>query len=324
MIVSPGSRTVGEIGDRALRDVARGNHHPDGPWCLERCGQLRWRPRARHALRNQGRYRLGPNVCSHAPVTVAQQAPDEVRSHATQPDHPDLHWCDSGHVFLLVAANVDLSESMKRARPADCRKPCYRHLPTVQRGAHSSVTRQTGRDRHLRELFADDPTRLTDLTVEAAGVYADFSKHRVNSRHADAPHRARARAEVEERRDAMFRGEHINVTEDRAVLHVALRMPRGRSLIVDGQDVVRDVHEVLDRMAAFCERVRTGAWPAPPASRSGTSSTSGSADPTSVPRWRTRHCGSTADRDLTFRFVSNVDATDVVEATRDLDPARRS
>ncbi len=119
----------------------------------------------------------------------------------------------------------------------------------------------------------------------------------------------------------MFRGERINVSEDRPALHVALRMPRGRSLIVDGVDVVKQVHEVLDRMWRLLPNGSAAAsGRATPASRSATSSTSASAAPTSARRWPTRRCATSADRELTFRFVSNVDGTDFAEATRDLDP----
>ena len=114
------------------------------------------------------------------------------------------------------------------------------------------------RDRHLRELFADDPGRVERLSLEAAGIHADLSKHRVTQDTIALLLDLAAERHVAARRDAMFRGEHVNATEDRPALHVALRMPRERSLVVDGQDVVRDVHEVLDRMAALAHDVRSG------------------------------------------------------------------
>src|SRR4051794_40992844 len=116
------------------------------------------------------------------------------------------------------------------------------------------------RDAHLRDLFAADPERGERLRAEGAGLYLDFSKNRITDETLMLLGGLAHECGVFERREEMFRGEHINVSEDRAVLHVALRMPRGRSLVVDGEDVVREVHEVLDRMAAFSERVRSGAW----------------------------------------------------------------
>src|SRR5215831_18882077 len=108
---------------------------------------------------------------------------------------------------------------------------------------------------HLRDLFASDPDRGTRLVAEAGGLFLDDSKNRVTDETLRLLRALADEAGVAARRDAMFAGEHVNVTEDRAVLHVALRMPRGRSLVVDGRDVVADVHEVLDRMAVFCDRV---------------------------------------------------------------------
>src|SRR6267154_4383914 len=114
--------------------------------------------------------------------------------------------------------------------------------------------------RHLRELFAADPGRGERLTAEAAGLYLDYSKNRVTDETMRLLVELATESGVPERRDAMFRGEHINVSENRAVLHVALRMPATEKLTVDGQDVIADVHEVLDRMRGFAERVRSGEW----------------------------------------------------------------
>jgi glucose-6-phosphate isomerase len=175
---------------------------------------------------------------------------------------------------------------------------------------------------HLRELFAADPGRGTRLTADAAGIHLDYSKNRVTGETLELLMQLAAEAGVARRRDAMFAGERINVTEDRAVLHVALRMPRDRSLIVDGRDVVADVHEVLDRMGAFSQRIRSGDW----LGHTGKSITNvvnigiGGSDLGPVMAYRAlRHYSR---RDLTFRFVSNVDGTDFAEATRDLDPER--
>ena len=134
--------------------------------------------------------------------------------------------------------------------------------PLTERKAWQELKRQHAElaGRHLRELFAADPGRGERLTAEAAGLYLDYSKNRVTDETMRLLVELAAESGVAERRDAMFRGEHINVSEDRAVLHVALRMPRSASLVVDGTDVVRQVHEVLDRMADFSNRVRPGEW----------------------------------------------------------------
>jgi glucose-6-phosphate isomerase len=177
------------------------------------------------------------------------------------------------------------------------------------------------RGRHLRELFADDPARGERLTAEAAGLYLDYSKNRVTEETIGLLARLADESGLAERRDAMFRGERINVTEDRAVLHVALRMPRDRSLIVDGTDVVKEVHEVLDRMSAFSERVRSAEWRGHTGKpiRNVINIGIGGSDLGPVMAYEAlRHY---SERAMTFRFVSNVDGTDFVEATRDLDPA---
>ncbi|MEZ5075079.1 MAG: glucose-6-phosphate isomerase [Solirubrobacterales bacterium] len=175
--------------------------------------------------------------------------------------------------------------------------------------------------RHLRELFAADPGRGERMVASAAGLRLDYSKHRIDDETVRLLVALAGEAGLRERTAAMFTGERINVTEDRSVLHVALRMPRERSLIVDGRDVVADVHEVLDRMAAFCERVRGGGWTGHTGRpiRNVVNIGIGGSDLGPVMAYRAlRHY---SDRDLTVRFVSNVDATDFVEKTRDLDPA---
>jgi glucose-6-phosphate isomerase len=183
--------------------------------------------------------------------------------------------------------------------------------------AHATAMRA----RQLRDLFGADPSRGERLAIEAVGLYFDYSKQRVD----DEALRlllllAQARG-VAARRDAMFRGEHINSTEDRAVLHVALRMPKGSSLVVDGQDVVAEVHQVLDRMAAFADQVRSGEWKGHGgrAIRNVVSIGIGGSDLGPVMAYEAlRHYSR---RDMVFRFVSNVDGTDFIEATRDLDAA---
>ena len=172
--------------------------------------------------------------------------------------------------------------------------------------------------RHLRELFAEDPGRGERLAAEAAGLYLDYSKNRVTDGTMALLTQLARESGLEERRDAMMRGEPINVSEHRAVLHVALRMPKGSSLVVDGVDVVAQVHEVLDRMAEFADRIRSGEWKGHTgkAIRNIVNVGIGGSDLGPVMAYEAlRHY---SQRDLTFRFVSNVDSTDFAEATRDL------
>jgi glucose-6-phosphate isomerase len=171
---------------------------------------------------------------------------------------------------------------------------------------------------HLRRLFAEDPARGERLAVEGAGLYLDYSKNRVTDETLALLLQLAVESGLAERAEAMFRGERINVSENRSVLHVALRMPKGRSLLVDGVDVVREVHEVLDRMAAFSERVRSGEWRGHTGRpiRNVVNIGIGGSDLGPVMAYEAlRHY---ARRDLIFRFVSNVDSTDFAEATRDL------
>jgi glucose-6-phosphate isomerase len=178
------------------------------------------------------------------------------------------------------------------------------------------------RDAHLRDLFAADPGRGERLVADGAGLHLDFSKNRITDETLLLLGELARERGVEERREAMFRGEHINVSEDRAVLHVALRMPRGRSLIVDGVDVVKEVHETLDRMSEFCERVRAGEWLGHTGKpiRNVVNIGIGGSDLGPVMAYEAlRHFSR---REMAFRFVSNVDGTDFVESTRDLDPAQ--
>ena len=173
---------------------------------------------------------------------------------------------------------------------------------------------------HLRELFAGDPGRGERLTAEAAGLYLDYSKNRITDETMRLLVALAEESGVAERRDAMFRGEHINVSEDRAVLHVALRMPRTASLIVDGVDVVQQVHEVLDRMAGFASRVRSGEWKGHTGKPIGYVVNVGIGGSDLGPVMAYEALRHYTTRDITFRFVSNVDSTDFAEATRDLDP----
>ncbi len=174
---------------------------------------------------------------------------------------------------------------------------------------------------HLRSLFADDPARGERMTAEAAGVYLDYSKNRINDETLRLLIALAEQSGLRARIDAMFRGEKINVTENRAALHVALRAPRGASIIVDGKNVVPDVHAVLGKMADFADRVRRGQWKGHSGKpiRNVVNIGIGGSDLGPVMAYEALKYYS--DRAMTFRFVSNVDGTDFVEATRDLDPA---
>jgi glucose-6-phosphate isomerase len=196
-------------------------------------------------------------------------------------------------------------------------------LPLTARQSWKALQAHQGRiaERHLRTLFASDKTRGERLTAEAVGIYLDYSKNRVTDETITLLCRLAEESGLRERIDAMFRGDKINLTEDRAVLHVALRAPRGTSIMVDGENVVPEVHEVLDAMADFSNRVRSGAWKGHTGKRirNVINIGIGGSDLGPVMAYEAlRHYG---DRTMTFRFVSNVDGTDMVEATRDLDPA---
>ena len=195
--------------------------------------------------------------------------------------------------------------------------------PLRQRPAWAELERHHAQieQAHLRDLFAADPDRGSRLAAEGAGLYLDYSKNRIDDEALALLVALAEQSGLAEHREAMFRGEHINVSEDRAVLHVALRMPRERSLVVDGVDVVKEVHEVLDRMGTFAERVRGGGWRGHTGKpiRSVINIGIGGSDLGPVMAYKAlRHYSR---REMTFRFVSNVDGTDFAEATHDLDPA---
>jgi glucose-6-phosphate isomerase len=192
--------------------------------------------------------------------------------------------------------------------------------PLRDRPAWKALEKHHGeiRDVHLRDLFAEDPTRGERLTAEGAGLYLDYSKNRITDETIGLLLQLAEESGLAERTEAMFRGDRINVSENRSVLHVALRMPKGSSLVVDGVDVVADVHEVLDRMASFADRVRSGEWTGHTGKpiKNVVNIGIGGSDLGPVMAYEAlRHY---ARRDLTFRFVSNVDSTDFAEATQDL------
>jgi glucose-6-phosphate isomerase len=173
---------------------------------------------------------------------------------------------------------------------------------------------------HLRTLFAQDPGRGERLTLEAAGIYLDYSKHRITDETLHHLVQLAGESGLRARIDAMFRGEKINVTENRAVLHVALRAPKGASILVDGVNVVPEVHAVLGRMAEFCARVRGGGWQGHTGKRIHSVVNIGIGGSDLGPVMAYEALRAYSDRGLNFRFVSNVDGTDFAEAVRDLDP----
>jgi glucose-6-phosphate isomerase len=174
---------------------------------------------------------------------------------------------------------------------------------------------------HLHDLFAADPTRGERLTAEAVGLYFDYSKHRITDGTLDMLVQLAELSGLHDHIGAMFRGDRINLTEARAALHVALRAPKGQSILVDGEDVVPRVHEALDRMADFADRVRSGVWKGHTGKRIRHVVNIGIGGSDLGPVMAYEALKAYSARDLTFCFVSNVDGTDFTEATRDLDPS---
>src|SRR5579864_6308629 len=183
--------------------------------------------------------------------------------------------------------------------------------------AHSGKVREL----HLRKLFADDSKRGERMTAEAVGIYLDYSKNRITDETLKLLLQLAEESGLRARIDAMFRGEKINLTENRAVLHVALRAPRGATIVVDGENVVPQVHAVLDKMADFSSRVRSGEWKGHTGKRIRNVINIGIGGSDLGPVMAYEALRHYSRRDMTFRFVSNVDATDFVEAVIDLDPA---
>src|ERR1700676_3110673 len=193
--------------------------------------------------------------------------------------------------------------------------------PLTQRPAWRALEEhyQSARNLHLRALFAQDPRRGERFAAEALGIYLDYSKNRVTGETLRLLLDLAQSSGLRERIDAMFRGDKINTTEQRAVLHVALRAPRDASIIVDGEDVVPQVHAVLDKMADFSERVRSGAWKGHSGKRIRNVVNIGIGGSDLGPVMAYEALRYYSQRDMTFRFVSNVDGTDFVEVTRDLE-----
>jgi glucose-6-phosphate isomerase len=206
--------------------------------------------------------------------------------------------------------------------PGQTKRTAGRLLLTA-RPAWKALTahHQQVRDLHLRQLFADDPTRGERMTVEAVGLYLDYSKNRITDETLQLLLQLAQESGLPARIDAMFRGDKINITEDRAVLHVALRAPRGTSIVVDGENVVPQVHAVLDKMADVCNRVRSGVWQGHTGKRIRNVINIGIGGSDLGPVMAYEALKHYSDCAMTFRFVSNVDGTDFAEAVHDLDPA---
>jgi glucose-6-phosphate isomerase len=195
--------------------------------------------------------------------------------------------------------------------------------PLTERPAWKALTahHQKISELHLRKLFADDPKRGERLMVQAAGIFLDYSKNRITDDTLRLLLQLAGECGLRQRIDAMFRGDKINITEDRAVLHVALRAPRAASIVVDGENVVPRVHAVLDKMSDFSNRVRSGAWTGHTGKRIRNVVNIGIGGSDLGPVMAYEALKHYSERTMTFRFVSNIDGTDFVEATSDLDPA---
>ena len=197
------------------------------------------------------------------------------------------------------------------------RRPAPKRQAWKDLGAHYKKVGET----HLRQLFADDPKRGERLTVEAVGLFFDYSKNRITDETVKLLIRLAEESQLRERIDAMFRGDKINLTEKRAVLHTALRAPRDATIVVDGENVVPKVHAVLDRMANFANRLRSGEWKGHTGKRIRNVVNVGIGGSDLGPVMAYEALKHYSDRAMIFRFVSNVDGTDFAEAVQDLDPA---
>ncbi len=197
------------------------------------------------------------------------------------------------------------------------RRPTVKHQAWKDLQTHYKKVK----DLHLRQLFAEDPKRGESMTAEAVGLFLDYSKNRITGETLRLLIQLAEESQLQERVDAMFRGEKINLTEKRAVLHTALRAPRDASIVVDGENVVPKVHAVLDQMANFANRVRSGEWKGHTGKRIRSVINVGIGGSDLGPVMAYEALKHYTDRAMTFRFVSNIDGTDFAEAVRDLDPS---
>src|SRR5215831_3703280 len=211
-----------------------------------------------------------------------------------------------------------MTTTTQKTRPKTARiKPLVRRKAWKALKAHHKNIEAM----HLRTMFADDPARGSRMTIEAVGLFLDYSKNRITDETINLLVQLAEESGLHERIEAMFRGDKINVTEKRAVLHVALRAPRDASIMVDGENVVPKVHAVLDQMTEFCNRVRSGAWKGHTGKRIRNVVNIGIGGSDLGPVMAYEALKHYSERDMTFRFISNVDGTDFAEVVRDLDPA---
>src|SRR4029077_6752289 len=215
-----------------------------------------------------------------------------------------------GHRRSVAKARVERIATMTTGIQLLTARPAWKALE-----AHQQQLRKL----HLRRLFSDDPKRGERMTAEAVGIYLDYSKNRITDETLKLLLQLADESGLRARIDAMFRGEKINVTEDRAVLHVALRAPRGASIVVDGENVAPQVHAVLDKMSDFSNRIRSGAWKGHTGKRIHNVVNIGIGGSDLGPVMAYEALKDYSERAITVRFVSNIDGTDFVEATRDLD-----
>ncbi|HZY61570.1 MAG TPA: glucose-6-phosphate isomerase [Edaphobacter sp.] len=201
-------------------------------------------------------------------------------------------------------------------------QPSSHAAPLVERTSWKALQAhfQSIHDKHLRDMFAEDPSRGDRLTVGAEGIFLDYSKNRITDETVKLLVQLAEESGLREKIEAMFRGDKINITENRAVLHVALRAPKEESIVVDGEDVVPGVHQVLDKMSTFAERIRSGEWKGHTGKRIRNVVNVGIGGSDLGPVMAYEALKHYSQRDLTFRFVSNVDGTDFAEAVQDLDP----
>src|SRR6267143_253236 len=211
---------------------------------------------------------------------------------------------------------IDRSRSMTASAEVVTKQTKQKRTAWTALGTHYKKVSKL----HLRDLFAEDPGRAERMAVEAMGLYLDYSKNRITDETVKLLVKLGKEANLQDRIEAMFRGEKINVTENRAVLHAALRAPRDASILVDGKNVVPEVHAVLDRMASFSERVRSGAWQGHTGKRIRNVVNIGIGGSDLGPVMAYEALKFYSERAMTFRFVSNVDGTDFAEAVHGLDP----
>src|SRR5262249_44459605 len=303
-----GSQRLGHAVHPVARRAVHGEHHARGH------AEGARRPRIARRAPHPGRRRLGGS-----PGAVRQGWDRRGR-----PRRPAAG--RRSQVFRLLLARADGRDRHQECRPGQGElrgTPMSRTLPLTARPSWKALKshQEKMREVHLRTLFADDPGRGERLTTEAAGIFLDYSKNRVTDETLALPRKLAEEADLRGRIDAMFRGDKINLTENRAVLHVALRAPRGASITVDGKNVVPQVHQVLDAMSVFANRVRSGEWKGQTGKRIRNVVNIGIGGSDLGPVMAYEALRHYSDRAMSFRFVSNVDGTDMAEATRDLDPA---